>query len=276
MFYLNTSSTISNYADDNNICNSNACLDSLKSNLAQDIGTVIGWYNDNDLDANPAKFQGVVMDRRGMINASIPVGDITLKCQDKIKVLGVTLDSQLNFKEHIDNLCNRASRQINALRRISKFLDTSARLKIFKSYIHSNFSYCPIAWIFCGKVNSVKLEKLQERALRFVFRDFESTYDELLTRANILPLSLFRLRFLAIEIYKCRTDNNPLYLNELFKPKSTTYNLRDSKILHQPRFNTFTFGYRSFNYYGAKLWNSLPVYLKNAESVNNFKILLDQ
>ena len=156
------------------------------------------------------------MDRRGMINLSIPINDIVLECQDKIKVLGVTLDSKLNFKEHVDTLCSRASRQINALRRISKFLSTSARLKIYKSYIYSNFSYCPLAWIFCGKVNSNKLEKLQERALRFVFKDLGSSYDDLLIRANMLPLSLFRLRFLAIEMYKCRTDSNTYYLNELF------------------------------------------------------------
>ena len=154
-------------------------------------------------------------------------------------------------------------------------MSTSARLKIYKSYIYSNFSYCPLAWIFCGKVNSNKLEKLQERALRFVFKDLGSSYDDLLIRANMLPLSLFRLRFLAIEMYKCRTDSNPYYLNKLFERKSTNYNLRDSNLLHQSPFNTYTFGYRSFNYYGSKLWNSLPIDLKNASDINSFKTLLD-
>ena len=110
---------------------------------------------------------------------------------------------------HIDSICLSASRQINSLKRLSKFLDESSRVLIYKSFVLSTFSYSPITWIFCGKRNSLKLEKLQERALRFVFSDFTSTYEELLKRGNFLPLSIYRLKFLAIEVYKCVKKLNP-------------------------------------------------------------------
>ena len=54
-------------------------------------------------------------------------------------------------------------------KQIGKYLNTDCRIAIYKSFISSNFSYCPVSWMFCGKRNSDKLEKLQERALRFVF-----------------------------------------------------------------------------------------------------------
>ena len=124
---------------------------------------------------------------------------------------------------------------------------------------------------FCGKKNSNKLEKLQERALRFVYKDTSSTYEILLKRGNFLPLSIYRLKFLAMEVYKCLNGLNPVYLNDLFKIKAVKYDLRNSSILEQPKFNTVKFGYKSVSYYGSKLWNQLPNDVKNSPSLHIFK-----
>ena len=125
--------------------------------------------------------------------------------------------------------------------------------------------------MFCGKTNLDKSEKLQERALRFVFRDTTSSYESLLERGNFLPFSAYRIRCLGIETYKCFHGLNPGYLNNLFKQSSTKYNLRDSCRLEQPKFNTFSYGQRSFRYYGSKLWNLLPFSVKNTNDLNIFK-----
>ena len=58
---------------------------------------------------------------------------------------------------------------MNALKRISNYLDENCRILIFKSFISTNFSYRPVSWMFCGKTNLNKLEKLQERALQLFF-----------------------------------------------------------------------------------------------------------
>ena len=123
----------------------------------------------------------------------------------------------------------------------------------------------------CGKANLNKLEKLQERALRFVFRDITSPYETLLERGNFLPLSVYRIRCLAIEVFKCVNGNNPAYLNNLFSQSIPKYDLRDSFRLEQPKFHTFTYGFRSFRYFGSKLWNILPHSVKNTKDINVFK-----
>ena len=163
-------------------------------------------------------------------------------------VLGDTLDSNLQYDTHISNLCSKASTQINAMKRIGKYLNTDCRIAMYKSFISSNFSYCPVSWMFCGKRNSDKLEKLLERALHFVFSDYTSPYSNLLKRGNFLSLSAFRIRYLGIEMYKCVHDLNPPYLNELFVSKDTRYNLRDSNRLQQPEFQTVRYGFKSFHY----------------------------
>ena len=124
---------------------------------------------------------------------------------------------------------------------------------------------------FCGKRNLKKLERLNERALRFVYSDFKASYEELLNRGHFFSLTILRLKFLAIEVYKCVNRMNPPYLNELFATHNVEYSLRDPYKLQQPKFKTMRFGFRSFRYYGAKVWNSLPADVKSAECINEFR-----
>ena len=271
LFYMNMTCEIANYADDNHLYYENKCHDVLKNVLENDVNTATVWFDNNYMCANPDKFQSIILDRDGKQSLSISVQDNTIFSDPSIKVLGIVLDNKLKFDEHVSQMCLKASRQINALKRISKYLDEKCRILVYKSFISSNFNYCPVSWMFCGKTNLNKLEKLQERALRFVFHDATSPYETLLERGNFLSLSVYRVRCLAIEVFKCVHGNNPAYLNNLFKQSNLKYNLRDSSRLEQPKFYTFTYGLRSFRYYGSKLWNILPHWVKNTKDLNVFK-----
>ena len=114
-------------------------------------------------------------------------------------------------------ICQKAARQINALKRLSKFLNLESRMAIFRSFITSNFGYCSLVWHACSAKNTQKLEKLQLRALCFVYHDYASTYDELLERARRPSLPLGRLRTLATEVYKSVHKLNPPYVQDLYK-----------------------------------------------------------
>ena len=223
------------------------------------------------MDANPDKFQYISLERFGRPPISISVDGNIIPSSDSIKVLGVTLDNSLQYDIHISNLCSKASIQINAMKRIGKYLNTDCRIAMYKSFISSNFSYCPVSWMFCGKQNSDKLQKLQERALRCVFSDYTRPYSDLLKHVNYLSLSALHMRYLAIEMFKCVHGLNPPYLNELFINKNTPYNLRDSNRLQQPEYKTVRYGFKSFRYYGSKLWNALPTEVKQSENWYHFK-----
>ena len=79
------------------------------------------------------------------------------------------------------------------------------------------------------------------------------------------------IRILSIEIYKCVKGTNPDYLNEMFSLSNSHYDLCDQSRLEQPKFNTKTFGYQSFKYLGAKLWNLLPSHPKSIDDLHIFK-----
>ena len=271
MFYINITCEIANYADDNHLYYENKCHDVLKNVLENDVNTATVWFDNNYMCGNPDKFQSIILERDGKKSLSISVQDNTILSDPLIKVLGVTLDDKLKFDEHVSEICRKVSRHINALKRVSKYLDESCRILMYKSFISSNFNYCPVSWMLCGKTYLNKLENFQERALRCVFRDITSPYETLLERGNFLPLSVYRIRCLAIEVFKWINGNNPAYLNNLFSQSIPKYDLRHSLRLEQPKFHTFTYGFRSFRYFGSKLWNILPHLVKNTKDINVYK-----
>ena len=187
-----------------------------------------------------------------------------------VKLLGIELDNRLKFDAQISTMCKKAARQLNALKRIGHLLDEQGRMKIFRSYILSNFNYCPLVWHFCSKSNLTKIEKIQERALRFVYRDYSSKYEQLLNSSKLQSLHLGRLRSMAIEIHKVVHGGTPPFVESLFKKRDSNYNLRGAHSLSIPNFNTK----QSLRYQGPKLWNSLPENFKQTTTLKEFKVLI--
>lgn len=111
----------------------------------------------------------------------------------------------------------KISRQINVLSRITRFLTLEGRKAIYYSFVMSNFSFCPLIWHFCSKGNTSKLEKLHYRALKFVYQDFYSGYEILLSNNHHCLLTIHRLRQLALETFKIVNGTSPSFLQELLK-----------------------------------------------------------
>ena len=189
-------------------------------------------------------------------------------------VLGVDIDDKFNFNSHVSNMCNKAGRQLNVLQRIKGSLDYASRVSISKSFIMSNFNYCPVVWIFTSKSSLSKLEDIQKRALRFVLDDYTSDYHELLNKADVPGVKIMALRYLAIEVYRCVYGLNPKYLNDLFTIKTCKYDLRDDSRIYRSKVLTTNHGLKSFKDYGAKIWNILPESCKGAISLVEFKVLI--
>ena len=96
--------------------------------------------------------------------------------------------------------------------------------------------------MFCPKSSISKMEKIQHRALRYVFDDKTSTYEVLLKQANIHNLAISRLQYLAIEVFKCLHKLNPSYLCNLFKLREIQYNFRATNKLVQHPYNSVSYG----------------------------------
>ena len=145
------------------------------------------WFRKNSLVANPAKFQTMLVKSNNIddIELNVTAENVSLPSSDTMKVLGIDIDNRLIFDGHVSSMCIKAGKQLNALQRLKGSLDRDSRMAIYKSFIMSNFNYCPVIWMFTSKTSLSKLENIQKRALRFVLDDYQTGYPDLLQNANV-------------------------------------------------------------------------------------------
>ena len=98
------------------------------------------------MQANPSKFQAIFAKIKEEITISIANTNIVI--EPVVLLLGVSIDNILSFDSHISNICLKAGRQLNVLRRLAHALDIPSKLAIYKSFIVSNFNYC-MAPLWC-------------------------------------------------------------------------------------------------------------------------------
>ena len=131
-----------------------------------------------------------------------------------MKLLGVTLDNKLNFDTHISNLCKKAAAQLNVLKRLRSFIGFEQKKVLVQSFVYSNFNYCPLVWYFSSMKSLQKIEKLQERALRSLYNDHKSSYNDLLLKSGRCTMQVSRQSTLCTEIYKTMNDLNPPFMKK--------------------------------------------------------------
>ena len=106
----------------------------------------------------------------------IKIGNETVSNSKYEKLLGVKADHELKFNKHVSSLCKKASQKLNAHSRIACCMTFDQRRLILNSFIASHFYYCPIVWMFhCRKLNE-KINYIHERALRIVYKDYNSSF----------------------------------------------------------------------------------------------------
>ena len=132
-------------------------------------------------------------------------------------LLGITIDSNLYFEEHINNLCNKASQKLNALARISGYMDIQKRRTLMESFITSQFGYCPLIWIFHSRGLNNKINSIHERALRITYGDKTSTFQQLLEKDNSVSIHHRNLQALATEMFKISNNLSPDIVKENFR-----------------------------------------------------------
>ena len=236
---------------------SSSTLQGVLSSLLNDCKIAVEWFGNNGMKANPTKFQFMVLSPNPTDDIELKLDENTiLKPEKSVKALGVIIDNRLTFSDHISACCLKAARQLNALARVSKYLDPKSKNVIYNSFIRSNFEYCPLVWHFCGKTNNTKLENIQERSLRILHDTYELSHEELLNKNGSNTLLLHRLKLLILETYKSFHCINANCLHGVFKFNSTSHERRSDKLI-QPKRRTTSNGLRSFSYLGSKLWNDL-------------------
>ena len=217
--YIVEHSEVCNFADDNTIFSCDDTFESVASNLEQDMSQAISWFKTNQMVASPSKFQVMLLGLKTDDSIVLDIGNVSIDVVSSVKLLGITIDSKLKFDQHVAKLCQKANNKISAFSRISHYLNEKQSRLLYNSFIMSQFNYCPLIWMFCGKVANSDLNRTHKRALRILLYDYTSTFNELLHRVNECTIHQKNLQKLMLEVYNSLTQQNPSFLWDMFHEK---------------------------------------------------------
>ena len=271
LFFFLTKSEVCNFADDNTIYVCNKNLEFIKENLQYDMKVILQWFRINSMKANPGKFQFMLLGKNRREKYVLDINGILVKESDSVTLLGVTIDNKLRFKQHISKISRSAFYKLRALRRIRNFLTVEKSHILAKAFINSQFNYAALIWMFSGKRNLAKINRIHSRTLKIVFNSFDKSYEELLELSGETTIHQKHLRFLAIEVFKSLMALNPKFMWPFFKLKPIKYDLRKGDVLNLPSAKSMTYGVNSLIFRGSLLWNTLPKSLKTSCSLLEFK-----
>ena len=99
----------------------------------------------------------------------VNIGTSQIENSKHEKRLRVNIDSKLSFEKHLNIICGKARAKINALGRVAPFMNIEKRRTIMNAFFNSQFSYCPLIWMFHSRLISNKINRLHERSLRIVY-----------------------------------------------------------------------------------------------------------
>ena len=192
------------------------------------------------------------------------------------KDLGITIDSELKFREHISRKVRIANGIVGQIRRSFSFLDCETFRRIYCAFVRPHLEYGQAAWSPHLTKDIKTLENVQIRATKLVDGLGKLEYAERLKRLNLPTLAFRRQRGDIIEIFKHFHTYDKFTLSRSFHPQ--TYPSRQHKfqlVQRRPKDGKRGLQFNSFYYRCPAVWNKLPSNVVNAKNINAFKNALD-
>ena len=233
-------------------------LNELLRLLEKESEVAIKWFSDNNMIVNLKTFQAIIINRqnRSNYNCCLTINNAEIKSKESVTLLGIETDNKLNFEKHASTICKKANNQLNAINRISPYLGQKEKEILINSFLYCNVNYDPFIWHFTTRKGINKIEKVQERSLKFILNDYDKTYFQLLDISKKRSMEVKRFRILIAEISKTLNDSNPVFMKDIFHDCQSKSNKKHN--LHVNSRNISKYGNNSLRVLGAHIWNSLP------------------
>ena len=257
------------YADDTVLYLSGDNIYDVVTKLQEDLDKYSGWCIQNCLTLNVKKTKYVIFGTRQRTKS---INDFDLKLNDTLlhkepfsKYLGITLDSHLTYKQHVNQCIKIVSHKIYLLAKIRQFINECTPLFIYKSMIAPIIDYGDIIYMGGTEDNLSKLQKLQNRGLRICLKIQHHIPIILLhQQAEIPNLKTKHACNIKKYMYKQQCQLNLV--------KAPVVNTRMNKAIvfktQKPNIEKFK---KNLLYVGAMTWNSMKPEIRNIESYEGFK-----
>ena len=266
LFYDTDDLDFTSFADGNTPY---SCLSDMISVLGQlkgSIDKILDWFKKSVLKGNADKCH-LITSSKTLVG--IEVANMTIMSEEKVKLLGIHIDNRLNFDYHIGQLCKKTGKKLHALTRIFKYMDISQRKLIANAFIMSQFSYCPLVWMFHSRAIERRINRIHERTLRFIYpNQHHLTFKELLEKKT-RPSAFTREIYKPLELQFIRLKTRSV----LGLPIRCLNLPTKNAILEMQRNRYFTvhYGSESLVYLAPKIWELFPDSIRELKKLSVFK-----
>ena len=268
LFFIMNDVEFASYADGNTLFFVGDDLNDVILKLQNASKTLFKWFNDNQMKANPDKCHFI---GSSSVKTNIMIENKQIRNSSCEKLLGLFFDSKLTFQSHVDNICKKASQKLNAISRITPYMDLNKERLAVNAFFIAQFNYCPLIWMCHNRTYNNKINRLHERCLRLIYNDKRSSFEDLLEKDNSVSIHHKNLQALAIEMFKVYAKTSPEIMQEVFQVKvQGNYNLRNQTEFVIPQVKSVNHGLESLRFLGPTIWESLPNDLK----IKNWLIVL--
>jgi len=234
------------------------------------------WLSAHFLLLNGSKTEVILLSSQRVLSrvslTELTIDGVNIKISDKVRDLGVILDSSLTFQHHIASVSATSFAYLRVISRIRKTLSISDCLLLVHSLVISRLLFCTTVFNGVSKKQLQKLQRILNAAIRVV--DFKSRRDNVnnaLQQYNWLKIEKLVVLRSAALIFSILQSGKPTYLIDRLSPLQRTRQLRsnDNFLLTIPHCSS-QMGERSFERYAPTIWNSIPINLKKLTKKEEF------
>ena len=269
------------YADDTQLYvrlkPSQSDVDAGIKNLEECLKSISQWMNDNFLKLNENKTEYMLVGSTKQLgkfcSEKITVGNSEVKCVHQARNLGVIFDSEMSMKPQISRVISTSSSHIHNIWKIRKYLTREATEQIVHSFVTCRLDMCNSLYIGLPKKQISRLQRVQNMAARLITRRKRSdSISQILTSLHWLPVSKRIIFKVLLITFKTLHYSSPRYLYQMLKFYNPVRNLRSMTQLQLsvPRTRT-SWGDRAYTNIAPKMWNDIPLHIRQSPSVEVFK-----
>ena len=274
LFWFNEQTDVCNFADDTTFYVCDNDMKSALRRLEHDALIAIEWFGFNYMKLNEDKCH-ILFAGHKYEHVFAKAGESLIWESQREKLLGVHIDRDLSFKYHVTNLCKKAGQKLSALLRLGRYHNFDQRRVLMKSFIDSQFGYSPLAWMFYDRGVNNKINKIHERALRYVYQNETLSFEDLLKMDESVTIHHRNIQHLAIEMFKAKHGLGTEIMDAVFIRPSNADRIQTRSSVNNdfflPQVNTVHYGHDSLRYFGCKIWGLVPGWIKLSPGVLQFK-----
>ena len=244
------------FTEDTNLFYEHKNIIKLFATLNEELMNINDWFMANKLSLNVAITKYSLFHKPSRVDdlplelPKLSINNQEMKRASNTKFLGVLLDENLSWKEHL-----KLQKALDC--KAKPFLDKDSLLSLCFSYIHSYIYYANLAWASTHKTNLKKIHSQQKHALRIVYN--KDTYyhtKELFRSCSVLNVYKLNVLNTSIFMHKIKTGTGPAAFHTTFKMPSHSYPTRFSSVNYsKPKTRLRKSRFRISNR-GPAIWNN--------------------